>query len=240
MLEKDYNKKFRKWKIGDTFAYKIKNNEEYKDRYLILIRYENSSWDDIDTSSPSFRVKITKDRNLPTTKEEIDKLEYIKIYLCPYCDRFLPYSGEISNEELIKERSKVKFYPDKHGRLTEYIISLHCYRKNLQELENFIYLGNFDINSPKKEYIPFCNLNCRIIILEDIEERILEFYEDYNLKKGVYYDKEYLQKCNFWGTYIVPEMDELQEMFKGRFEDEEELGDTETYVGGEDPNPWEK
>ena len=240
MLEKDYNKKFRKWKIGDTFAYKIKNNSKYKDKYLILTRYENSSWDDINKSAPSFRVKITKDSKLPTTKEEIDKLEYVKTYLRPYCDRFFPFSGKISNKELIKERSKVKFYPDKHGRLTEYIVEIYCYRKWLQELENFIYLGNFDIKFPKKENIPFCQSNCIMIALEDIEKKILEFYEDYNLKKGVYYDKEYLKKCNFWGTNILPEIDELREMFKGRFEDEEELGDTETYVGGEDPNPWEQ
>ena len=108
-------------------------------------------------------------------------------------------------------------------------------------MNDFIYLGNFSLNPPKREYIPFSKFNCGgLILLEEIEEELLKFYNDYNLKKSIDYDKEYLKKCNFWGTYIVPDWDEIKDEFIGRFEDEEKLGDTETYVGGEDPNPWEK
>ena len=64
-----------------------------------------------------FRAKITKDKVLPKTKEEIDNLEFIKVSSLDQNMRFFPFSGLVSDEEHIKRVSKVKIYPDEYGYL---------------------------------------------------------------------------------------------------------------------------
>ena len=81
MVEDNYCRKYKKWKNGDSFALKLTQNELYKNRYLIFIKYDNLDWEE--TSNVSFRVKITKDGKLPNNFDEIDKLEYIIVRLCP-------------------------------------------------------------------------------------------------------------------------------------------------------------
>lgn len=239
MVEKDYNKKYKKWVQGDTFAIRIKNNEEYKDRYLILIKYENPEWD-ISTNVFSFRAKITKDNVLPKTKEEINALEYIQTRITLFRDRFLPYSGLIPFEELIRERSKVKFYPDENGYLNVYIFSIYFQRKYKEILEEFIYMGNFDLESPYHEYIPFDKHNCAGFYLLDIlETRLINNYEDYNLKKSISYDEDNLKALNAWGIYTLPSAEEIAEILKENNIDitKGSRSDRETYVGGEEKNP---
>ena len=73
-------KKRKDWITGDTFALLIKNTEYKKEngKYLIFI-YDDYAKDELSRSYPVFRVKITKDKKLPQTKEELENLEYIII-----------------------------------------------------------------------------------------------------------------------------------------------------------------
>ena len=73
-------KKRKDWITGDTFALLIKNTKykEENGKYLIFI-YDDYAKDELSCSYPVFRVKITKDKKLPQTKEELENLEYIII-----------------------------------------------------------------------------------------------------------------------------------------------------------------
>lgn len=78
-LEK-YKEYSNSWKIGDTYAYKIEQSKNSKldDRYLIFRKienYQNNTAHEI----PIVYVQITNDTKIPTTKEEIEELEYIII-----------------------------------------------------------------------------------------------------------------------------------------------------------------
>lgn len=238
----NYNKQYKKWVKGDTFALKIKDNRDYKDKYLLFIKYDNPSWD-IDKNVFSFRAKITNDNYLPSNKEQIDNLEYIQTSHTFYCKRFFPFSGLISNEELIKERSKVKFYPDENGYLDIYIFNICFQRKNLFYLDDFIYLGNFDLLEPNHEYVPFHKYNrTEFNFLSTLEERLLKCYEDYNLKKSPIYSKEILSMIEPWGTEVPPSKEEIEAILKEKnisFDDEEIVEDSLTYVGGEEEDPYE-
>ena len=241
MVEQEYNKKYRKWKNGDTFAVKIKEGE-YQGRYLILIRYENLEWED--TKPVSFRVKITSNNKLPKTQHEIEELEYIQTYLEPYRERFYTFCVIISNEDIIKERSKVKFYPDKNGFMKVYLFEILFRRKELEELNNFIYLGNYEFSTPREEYIPFspyCGVNYDF--LTRLETKLITCYKNYNLKQLSYYTEEGQRTWDGWGTDIPPSMEEVRKFCKMmglNFDDEEETEDSLTYVGGEDEDPFKK
>ena len=73
-------KKRKDWITGDTFALLIKNTKykEENGKYLIFI-YDDYAKDELSCSYPVFRAKITKDKKLPQTKEELENLEYIII-----------------------------------------------------------------------------------------------------------------------------------------------------------------
>lgn len=241
MVEKEYNRQYKKWKVGDTFAYKIKNDERYKGRYIILIRYENLEWEPVNNNY-SFRAKLTIDDTLLKTNEELEKLEYIKPRVTLYSDRFLPFSGLISDEKLIKERSKVKFYPDEWGMLDVYTFDIYFSRKYLNILNEFIYLGNYNLKGPEKEYIPFSRYNAGFYSIERIEN-ILEDYERYNLKKSWIYEDENKKSIEELTTYIPPNLDEVKEWCKKMgfdFSKEKRKKDSLTYVGGEDVDPYEE
>ena len=71
--------KNNEWNIGDTYAYKIKN-EKYKDRYLILRKVSNCEYGSIKRyQSAIIYVQITQDEKLPRCSDEINRQEYIII-----------------------------------------------------------------------------------------------------------------------------------------------------------------
>lgn len=90
--------------------------------------------------------------------------------------------------------SKNTFYKDEYGYLTEYIVRL--YMKRGIDYSNFIYLGNYNILPPKDEY--FTDSEVWFYYLEYTPEvpsiyyknRLLDDYENNNLKKGYRFTKE--------------------------------------------------
>lgn len=171
----------RKWEMGDTFYVKIENNKKYKGRYLIFTKVDVTAWRTETCLIPIFLVKITPNKVLPTTKEEIDKLEPVKTDIEIWENRFLPMHGNIDREQEIKEKSKVKFYPDEYGYLFSNRVAIVMTRKSTVP-EEFKYLGNFMIELPKEEFVPFTTYNLPLLYKQSIEDYLLRHYEFFNLK----------------------------------------------------------
>ncbi len=186
----------KSWAHGDTFAMKIENvDKEYDGRYIILIKCYYKKYEKNKKGNyPMFRAKITKDKVLPTTKEEIDKLEFIKTRLLDQNMRFLPFDGSISDEEHIKRVSKIKIYPDEYGYL--YLNIFRIFFRKIRP--SLIYLGNFNIKPPEKEYLPYSfdgrDHNIEMFELtEEFPKELIKAYKDYNLKQSEAYKKEEIE-----------------------------------------------
>lgn len=74
------DKKGCDWKIGDTYAYKIKKSISKDinliERYLIFRKVDDDKYNNA-YEKPIVYVQITNDSKLPKTKDEIEKLQYI-------------------------------------------------------------------------------------------------------------------------------------------------------------------
>ena len=188
-----------KLKKGDCFAYKIENDEEYKDRYLIFVVDDlNNIYESNDYTF--IYSKITKDSKLPTSKNEIEELDYIISRVTSMEERFYPLDGNRSSKDLIKERSKVKVYPDELGYLYTYVTKIFC-KKFL--LANYIYIGNYDFQHPKKEFIPFSVSNIPLVITKNIEKLLLYYYKSYNLKESELWSINYRKKIKKYNDELL-------------------------------------
>ena len=184
------------WKINDVFYTKIKHKDElYNNKYLLFIKVGEYQWSK-NSKIPVFWLKITKDNNLPETKEEIDNLEFIITSMTVWEERFFPLMGDY--QEMIKdleEKKKVKFFPDDFGYLHEYRFALIAFNRKYvpEELE---YLGNFEVTPPKDEYIPFSELSINAYRWENLFDNLLERYKLYNLRQSIMYEKEYSENLH--------------------------------------------
>ena len=84
--------KYENWQVGDTFALKLDN------RYLILVLYECPYETSCDIRC-KFRTKITRDKYLPKTKENIESLEFIKVQYKHFYTRYLSLNAYEKYEE---------------------------------------------------------------------------------------------------------------------------------------------
>ena len=70
-----------KWKIGDIFAYKLESELAKKrgffGRYLLIQKIDEIKWYPEHTV-PIVYIKITKDENIPKSKEEYENQEYLE------------------------------------------------------------------------------------------------------------------------------------------------------------------
>ena len=160
---------------NDVFALKVEKTI-YKEQFLILIKHVNPKWN----NNMLFRAKITKNKVLPKSFEELEELEYIKITCVPYEERFLPLSGIMQDDILIKERSKTKFYPDEYNYLYKYIFHIELGKKD--SYNNLIYLGNYSLSEPMQEYYPFSNKAIDYILYKNLTESLLKSYDGLNKK----------------------------------------------------------
>ena len=172
------------WKIGDVFAYKIEGEEAIKNnlnnRYFIIQKVDETEWWP-GHIIPVVRVKITQDENIPKTEGEIDKLEYIQMFFCPYEERFRGRRGDIPLKDQIGGRT---FETDEYGQLPEFLLDIIITTKSNAFEKKLIYIGNYpNIKPPKIEYIPFTKYNITSIRWKDIEEHVIDAYLGFN-KRG--------------------------------------------------------
>ena len=234
--------KISSWEDNDVFALKI-NTEEYKEyngKYIIFIYTDirKEKWKTTRTTC-FFRAKITKSKILPKTKEEIDKLEYIKTSTYGYL-----YEKN-RHEEDVKDLK-----PDEYNLLNTYVLEICAYKYKIPE--NLIYLGNFNIKKPGNEYIPF-SMHHMILYSFWVEknsnviDQLLMSYKLFNLKESGLYSKEgrkeYIerQKCEI---EIMQRLDKLQKLVDGPNgkeilksmginDNEKRTNNSLTYVGNE-------
>ena len=221
-------------KQNDVFALKIENESPYKGQYIILIKHFDPEWKD---SNMLFRAKLTKNITMPKTYEEIEELEYIKTKCITYEERFLPLSGLVPNDILIKERSKTKFYPDEYNYLYQYIFQLSLLRKD--DYNNLIYLGNYELSTPKEEYYPFCKDAVDLILYRDVIKDLLSYYEGLNQKKYLIYDPEHCKKVHEQAAMHMEVLLNYDKIIILNEEKGFKRKDSLTYVGGEDEDPFE-
>ena len=188
----------KKWEIGDTFYIKIENNEKYKGRYLLFTKVDVTTWGTKTCFIPIFLVRITQNDILPQTNEELENLEAVKTNLCFWENRFWPMHGNMDLSEEIRIKSQVPFYPDEYGYLHTNRIAIVITRKSSIP-EEFNYLGNFIVQNPKEEYIPFSTHNVPLIYREPIEEELIDSYEAFNKRNSQMYRVSYaMEKRSEW------------------------------------------
>ena len=90
---------------GDTFAIKINIGSKYDGRFLIVYKVEPKEILPDNNFGVRFKVKITPDDLMPSTEEEIKKLENVKLGFCHSELRYLPMRGLETWEEGKKDKS---------------------------------------------------------------------------------------------------------------------------------------
>lgn len=232
-------RKRENWIEGDTFAWEIKCKEypKYNGRYFIF-HYTIVPWWTPSEYQKTFRVRITKDDKLPTTKEEINKLEYVKTKM--YDIRKEAYK----NPEYIKG-----LIPDNNGYVTQYVMEI-SHEKDKPVHRQFKYIGNFsDIELPINEYIApnaFCGI--RGAVFKFLTRTLLTCYSSFNLKQSWQFEPKSVEQRNKEFNEWVKEQEEF-EAFKKKLDgprgkeilnamgidvENEKQTDSLTYVGPTD------
>ena len=175
--------KYENWQVGDTFALKLAE----VDRYLILILYEAPYETSCDIRC-KFRVKITKDEQLPKNQEEIDALEFVKVQYRHFYTRYLPIKADENYEDGVIRQKDRKFYPDEFNYLYYYLFEVLLLKKS-NIYKELIYLGKFDIKLPMDDYIS-ADGDEKLFFLKELKDELYKCYNKYNLRKSSIYEKE--------------------------------------------------
>ena len=181
-------RKLKDLKNGEAIAIKIKKGI-HKNKYVILICCKESREEERDFY---FRAKLSK--KLPTTTEEINKLPYIKVRAIHYIMRYLPGIGGETYEELVERKKHYLYYPDEYNYLYVYYFTL-LFEKG-DNLDDIIYLDIYNVERPTDEYVNDSkSYYGEIILFNRLEEDLIEYYENYNLKKDFGYTKVGQKRC---------------------------------------------
>ena len=177
------------WENGDVFAYQLKSEyakeQGLENRYLIIQKIDEIDWYPCSTI-PLVRVKITEDKTIPKTEEEIEKLEYIQTCFSFYEERFAGFSTLRPLKDQIKGMS---FNTDEYGLLPEYMVSIVITSKNMTK-GKLTYLGNYiNITPPQNEFIPICKDNFPTVLWKNFEERLMEMYFGHNKRNLEVYQR---------------------------------------------------
>ena len=202
--------KTKNWQVGDTFALKL----DKVNRYLILLLYEGPYETSCDIRC-KFRAKITKDEELPKTKEEIDALEFIKVDFIHFYERYFPLKGGETYAECVERQLQKKFYPDEYDYLYYYLFEVELLKRS-RVYKELIYLGNFDIVPPIDDYT---NGNEQLFFLKELKDELYKCYTNYNLRESSVYNMQNhaeIEKNSFMTLNLMlnmPPMEELRKMY---------------------------
>ncbi len=178
----------KKLENGDTFVTRIEDKKsKYCGQYLIFICFKDEFWLNYwpknwydESHSTLFRIKITTNKTIPITKEEIDRLEYVISKVKCIERAYFPFMSRMTYEELVESRSFQELHPDEYGYLNEYLNDIYYSREDI--VPNFEYLGNFDVEKPKNEFISF-GCDTHISSFPRIIADTLKHYDDYNKRE---------------------------------------------------------
>lgn len=214
----------KKWKGGDVFALKISSSEyhDYNGRYLIFIKCDinKEDWLTRSRTTKYFRIKITSKKEIPNSAEEIENLEYIKVYSCGY-----------DLEKFIYPNDVKALMPDKYNLIYIYLMKLHAFKYAVPD--DLIYIGNFEITPPKNEYIPYYCTHCVPLRMWDdgkeLTDVILKQYEDYNLEKAE------INNMNMTMDFAIQSfaLNQMRNHDFSNIKDDEVIDNSLTYVGSD-------
>ncbi|MGN1337910.1 MAG: hypothetical protein ACI4WW_05480 [Candidatus Coprovivens sp.] len=180
---------FRDLKKNDTFILEIKNCKyaEYNGCYLVF--HTVGSVRDFSLYEPTFRIKFAKQKPKKIDAQSLNELEWIITSISWFEERLFPIES--------KEREKIKkqeiYYPNEYGILNEYLFQYSC--KSLPK--DFEYVGNYELDLPSDEYIPWSIHNIRGAIPKFALDIIIDAYKNYNKRESTeLYDYEYTKRQN--------------------------------------------
>lgn len=111
-----------------------------------------------------------------------------------YIEKYLPRMGRETYEELVKRKKHYVYYPDEYNFLYVYYFTLLF--EKWDNLDDIIYLDIYNVERPTDEYVNDSKSDYReIILFNRLEEDLIEYYENYNLKKAHKYTKVEQQRC---------------------------------------------
>ena len=173
------------WKVGDMYAYQLEG-EYAKERglngkYLLFYKIAESIWWPGHVI-PVVYIKLTENNEIPKTREELEKLEYIQASVLN--------SNDFSDKFIIDAHGKWKnrdFEADEYGYLSIYRFQLiSTSKKSIPK--KLSYIGNFlNLTPPDKEFIMEIKENIRPIDWKKVEEDVLTKYFLYNKRESVIY-----------------------------------------------------
>lgn len=176
-----------KWNEGDVYAYSLES--EYAEAKGLYGQYflfhkigETTYWPG--HIIPIVRVKITKNSELPKTKEEFENLEYVQTSLRRCDDLMIPVNGH----SYVEGNQVENFITNEFGFLPVYQLKLiNTSQKVIPK--NLVYIGNYEnICPPKIEFRPD-DISLPGFIWKSFEELMIERYCGYNLRQYEIYSK---------------------------------------------------
>ena len=180
---------YKDFKKNDTFILEIKNCEdsEYNGAYLIFNVVGTIR--DFSIDEPTFRIKFAKQKPKKIDVQNLNELEWIITSFSWFEGRLFPIES--------KEREEIKkqeiYYPNEYGILNEYLFRYSC--KSLPK--DFEYVGNYELDLPSDEYIPWSVHNIRSAIPKYAVDIIVSSYKNYNKRELIeLYDYEYTKRQN--------------------------------------------
>lgn len=214
----------KKWKSGDVFALKISSSKypDYNGRYLIFIKcdIDKEDWLTRSRTIKYFRIKITSKKELPSSAEEIDNLEYVKVFACDYDLEKFKYPDDVVDLKI-----------DKFNSIYIYLMKLWAFKYVIPE--DLIYIGNFEITPPENEYIPYYRTHCVPLRIWDdgkeLTDVILKQYEDYNLEKAE------INNMNMTMDFAIQSfaLNQMRNHDFSNIKDDEVIDNSLTYVGSD-------
>lgn len=180
-----YHLYYCQWKIGDIYSYQL-DGEDAKKRgidgcHLLFYKVAESTWWPGHVI-PVVYIKLTKNDEIPKTREEIEKLEYIQASILD--------SNDFSDKFIIDAHGKWQnrdFETDEYGYLPIYRFELINTSKRVIP-KKLNYIGNFpDLTPPNKEFVMEIKENICPVYWRNVEETILKKYFLYNKKENVIY-----------------------------------------------------
>lgn len=240
----DIKTRISRSKTGDTFVLLIKSDDrEFDGRYLIFIRVI-IDYRVEEKSDKVFRVKITKEKKIPTTLEEIEALEFVQIRCVHFENRYGAVCPCPKDVEWV-EKNHIQFYPDEFEYLKDFQTNIIPSKGKYPE--ELTYIGNFDITPPEEEYIAPDPVYIDLNLWEDIVPVIIQRYQLYNKRDKMIYNHESAFKEKMRCLMERQLLEKVTEYFQNMSEEkrrewEESLPyieESETYVGGdEEPEEW--
>ncbi len=108
----------------------------------------------------------------------------------------------------MKEHTKKKCYPNEFGMLFDYNYIIILERNKGTFTDNLKYIGNYEITYPKDCFHAdnYDNTTFSFLSLMDINKfinKVIESYEDFNLKKSKYFNIDTAEKGKYSWNYLL-------------------------------------